>query len=227
MEDGLFRESGLKLIGKAPWGTHFCQFYQTKQDLIDILVPYFKAGLKNNEFCMWITSEPLGADEAKKALAKEVKNLDDYIKKGQIEILDYRQWYVKSGGFNAEAVLAGWATKEKNALKNGFAGLRLTGNTFWLEKKDWKAFTDYEEAVNNVIGQRRMMAVCTYSLDKCNALEIIDVKDPKVQSGGKDLAKVHFLSQEVGKLYLQPSFMRYAPQVKFCGSIYRHSRTYR
>ena len=175
MEDGLFRESGLKLIGKAPWGTHFCQFYQTKQDLIDILVPYFKAGLKNNEFCMWITSEPLGADEAKKALAKEVKNLDDYIKKGQIEILDYRQWYVKSGGFNAEAVLAGWATKETNALKKGFAGLRLTGNTFWLEKKDWKAFTDYEEAVNNVIGQRRMMAVCTYSLDKCNALEIIDV----------------------------------------------------
>lgn len=24
------------------WGTHFCQFYDTKQDLIDILIPYFK-----------------------------------------------------------------------------------------------------------------------------------------------------------------------------------------
>ncbi|MBI5778411.1 MAG: sigma 54-interacting transcriptional regulator [Planctomycetes bacterium] len=174
-EDGLLRDSGLKLIGKAPWGTHFCQFYQTKQDLINILVPYFKAGLKNNEFCMWITSEPLGAAEAKSALAKEVKDLDDYIKKGHIEILDYRQWYTKSGRFNEDAVLAGWAAKEEKALKKGFAGLRLSGNTFWLEKKDWKAFTDYEEAVNNVIGQHRMMAICTYSLDRCNALEIIDV----------------------------------------------------
>ena len=44
-------------------------------------------------------------------------------------------------------------------------------------------------------------------------LEIIDVKDPKVQSGGKDLAKVYFLGQELGKLYAQPSFLRYVPQV--------------
>ncbi len=29
------------------WGIHFCQFYQTKEDLMDILVPYFKAGLED------------------------------------------------------------------------------------------------------------------------------------------------------------------------------------
>jgi hypothetical protein len=57
------RNSGIALIGEVPWGTHFCQFYQTRKDLIDILVPYFKAGLENNEFCMWVTSEPLNVDE--------------------------------------------------------------------------------------------------------------------------------------------------------------------
>lgn len=54
-----FRKTGIDIIGDARWGTHFCQFYQTKEDLIDILVPYFKAGLQNNEFCIWVTSEPL------------------------------------------------------------------------------------------------------------------------------------------------------------------------
>jgi len=44
------RRSGLELIGDVPWGTHFCQFYETKQDLIDTLVPYFRAGLEDNEF---------------------------------------------------------------------------------------------------------------------------------------------------------------------------------
>ena len=63
------RHTGIHIIGDVPWGTHFCQFYQDKQDLIDILVPYFKAGLENNEFCMWITSEPLRAQEAQAALA--------------------------------------------------------------------------------------------------------------------------------------------------------------
>jgi hypothetical protein len=59
------RKTGIDLLGEVPWGTHLCQFYQTKKDLIDILVPYFKAGLESNEFCMWITAEPLSAQEAK------------------------------------------------------------------------------------------------------------------------------------------------------------------
>ncbi len=53
--------------------------------------------------------------------------------------------------------------------------MRLTGNTFWLEKPDWKSFTDYEAAINDVIGKYHMLALCTYSLDKCGAAEIMDV----------------------------------------------------
>ncbi len=124
---------------------------------------------------MWITSEPLNVDEAKRALKKALKNADDYLKKGQIEILDSTEWYTKSGKFNADEVLAAWIKKEALARKKGFYGLRLSGNTFWLEKKDWQDFTKYEEAINQVIGNYHMIAICSYSLDKCNASEIIDV----------------------------------------------------
>jgi len=169
------RKTAIDIVGDVPWGTHFCQFYKTQEDLIDILVPYFKAGLENNEFCMWITSEPLHVEDAIRALKNQVENLDDYIKEGRIEILDYSLWYTKSGYFDSDKVLEGWVEKEKQALEKGFEGLRLTGNTLWLQKKDWKKFTDYEAAVNSVIGQHRMLAVCTYSLDKCSASEIVDV----------------------------------------------------
>ena len=169
------RKSGIEIIGEVPWGTHFCQFYQGKEDLLEILVPYFKQGLENNEFCMWVTSEPLGAEDAKKALKEKVKNLDEYIKKGQIEILDFKQWYTKSGTFDADKVLQGWVEKLKQGQRKRFDGLRLTGNAFWLEKKNWEDFIEYEENVNNVIGKYRMLAICTYSLDKRGASEIIDV----------------------------------------------------
>ena len=169
------RKTGIEVVGDVSWGTHFCLFYQGKQDLADVLVPYFKAGLENNEFCMWITSDPLVAKDAKRSLEREVRNLDEYFDKGQIEILDYDQWYTKSGKFDAERVLDGWAEKEEQALKKGFEGLRLTGNTFWLEKNGWKDFYDYEEKINSVIGKYRMIAVCTYSLEKCGASEILDV----------------------------------------------------
>ena len=93
------RKSGIEIVGDISWGAHLCQFYQSKEDLIEVLVPYFKQGLEDNEFCMWVTSEPLRVEDAKKTLKEKVKDLDGYIQKGQIEILDYSQWYTKTGRF--------------------------------------------------------------------------------------------------------------------------------
>jgi PAS domain S-box-containing protein len=174
MEDEL-RNSGIDVIGNVPWGTHFCQFYKTKQDLIDILVPYFKAGLEDNEFCMWVTSEPLVVAEAKQAMRKTVNDFDKYLHRGQIEIIPYNEWYLLGDTFNDDRVLNGWISKLEQALVRGYSGLRLTGNTFWLERNHWQAFTEYEAKVNGVIGKYRMMAVCTYNLDKCDGTAVIDV----------------------------------------------------
>ena len=110
MEDEL-RNSGIDVIGSVPWGTHFCQFYKTKQDLIDILVPYFKAGLESNEFCMWVTSEPLMVAEAEEAVRKAVNDFDEYLRQGQIEIIPYNEWYLLEGTFDDDRVLKGWVSK--------------------------------------------------------------------------------------------------------------------
>lgn len=169
------RKSGLKWINDFPWGTHFCQFYSRRQDLLDILVPYFKAGLKNNEFCMWVTAEPLNVEDANAAMKKAIPDFDAYLRKSQIEIIPHTQWYLKGGKFNQQRVLNGWLDKLSRAESKGFAGLRLTGNTFWLEKKDWKEFADYEETINHCLAKYKILAICTYSLEKCGAAEIVDV----------------------------------------------------
>ena len=169
------RKTGIPFLGDVPWGTHFCQFYRTRDDLLDILVPYFREGLQNNEFCMWVTSEPLHADDARRALTAAVPDLDRRIADGQMEILDYSQWYTTGGHFSADRVLQGWVDKETAALARGYGGLRLTGNTFWLEQSHWQDFSDYEAVVDSVLPQRRMLALCTYSLDRCGAFEVVDV----------------------------------------------------
>jgi PAS domain S-box-containing protein len=174
-EEGMLRASGIDVIGAVPWGTHFCQFYNTRQDLVETLVPYFKAGLDGNEFCMWVTSTPLLVKEATAAMQKAVPDLEVYLSRGQIEILDYSQWYIRQGRFDANVVLQGWSDKLSAARELGFEGMRLSGNTFWLEQANWDDFTLYEEAINNTIGGQRMIALCTYSLEKCGVREILDV----------------------------------------------------
>jgi hypothetical protein len=170
------RNSGITLIGDLPWGTHFCQFYKTKKDLLDTLVPYFKAGLENNEVCVWVTSDFLTEADAVKAMKKSVADFTDYQRSGQMEIFPYTDWYLKGGSFDLKRTLAMWMEKHDQALSKGFEGLRCSGNPYWIDnKKDWDDFACYEAEINHVIGGTKLLVLCTYSLKKCGVAEIIDV----------------------------------------------------
>src|SRR5665647_1291744 len=127
MEENL-RRSGIDVIGNVPWGTHCCQFYQTKEDLTGILVPYFKAGLENNEFCIWVTSQPPEVEDAKEALRRAVPDLDSYLDKRQIEIIPYTCLDVTGSIYDSERVINYWIENLNHALESGYEGLRLNGN---------------------------------------------------------------------------------------------------
>ncbi|WP_257459012.1 MEDS domain-containing protein [Archangium lipolyticum] len=167
--------SGIPAVGAIPWGSHFCNFYSTAEDLVDSLVPFFKAGLEHNEQCLWITSEPFGVEDAKTALRNAVPRLETYFEEGRIDILDHREWYLRSGGTAAMGVLQGWIDRKEQARASGRTGLRLTGNTFWLESKNWKDFADYEATVNATFHQHEIVAMCSYCLHRCDPMGILDV----------------------------------------------------
>jgi signal transduction histidine kinase len=171
----LVRESGIGVLGSVVWGTHVCLFYRTKEDLVKILVPYFKAGLENNEFCMWITCDPLDPTEVESAMRKAMPDFDKYLKKAQIEILPHDQWYLDGGIFDRERVMKGWMDKLNLALNNGYAGARITGNMSWLDEEFWESFIEYEHQLNETIDRLPIIVVCTYRLDGCRTSEIVDV----------------------------------------------------
>jgi signal transduction histidine kinase len=169
------RPSGLMAVGALPWGAHFCQFYGEREDLVDTLVPYFKAGLETREKCLWVTSEPLRAEDAKTALRNAVPDLEARLASGQLEIIDHEDWYIRTGKTDAEATLRGWVEQEEQALAAGFAGLRLTGNTYWVERSDWKGFVDYEAHVSKTFAGHRIIGLCSYCLGRCQPHDILDV----------------------------------------------------
>src|SRR6267142_37395 len=121
------RPTGISVIGDVRWGTHFCYFYETRQDLLDTLVMYFKAGLENKEFCLWVVSPPLTVEQAKRALAQTVGDLERHLAEGGLEIHGYDEWYLHNGRFDSHRVLRGWREKLDQALAKGYAGLRASG----------------------------------------------------------------------------------------------------
>jgi hypothetical protein len=80
-----------------PWGSHVCQFYTRKEDLFEMLVPYFKQGLENNDACVWLVGD-LTVAEAGNALAAAVPDLGRYMAKGQMQIRHYTELYTNPDG---------------------------------------------------------------------------------------------------------------------------------
>jgi signal transduction histidine kinase len=169
------RPSGLSAVGSLPWGAHFCQFYEEQADLADSLVPFFKAGLDSHEKCLWVTSEPLPARDARTALRNAVPDLVERERRNQIEIIDHHDWYTVTGKADPDATLRGWVEREERARADGFAGLRLTGNTYWVERSDWNGFIDYESRVSKTFAGRNIIGLCSYCLDRCQPHDILDV----------------------------------------------------
>src|SRR5216684_6428965 len=169
------RKTGVDVVGDMPWGTHFCLFYETIADLLETLVSYCKAGLESQEFCLWVVAEPLAVEDARRALQRAVPELGRYLADRSIEIVPARDWYLRDGTFDLQRVIDGWNEKLARASARGYAGVRVTGDTAWLEKKDWKNFCEYEESLNGAIANQHLAVLCTYPLAACGAAEILDV----------------------------------------------------
>jgi DNA repair protein RadC len=169
------RQTGIEFLGQLPWGSHLCVFYGTPNDLTDILVPFFKAGLENNELCIWVTSPSLGNKEAIAAMAKEIPDLNRYMENGQMEFIPHYRAYLQDGVFSEKKITDAVAVKNELALQKGYDGMRSIGDVSWLKNNDWNNFARYEANLNTLIREFKMLALCAYPLDKCKASDFIDI----------------------------------------------------
>lgn len=171
-----YRESGVQVLGLVRWGTHIAQVYKNEDELTEVLVPYIEKGLEDNELCAWVTSEILG-EEAREALTKEMPNLQEYVNRGQMQFLSYQDWYIPDGRLNVQYALDSVLRKYQEALSNGYSGLRITGNLFWLDESDWGSLMQFEDLLDDAVRNINALVICVYKESKCTTDNIVDVID--------------------------------------------------
>jgi signal transduction histidine kinase len=172
--DTKLKPSGIEGLGDISWGTHFCVFYETKEDLLDLFIPFFKAGLEHHEFCLCVASEPLIAEEAERAMRQAFPEFEHYLAQGQLEITPHTDWYLKEGQFDEVRVLQGWMDKLDQALLKGFSGVRFAVNIL-LDKSEWESFAHYEGKLEETLHDLPIAGLCAYNLNRYTAANLLDV----------------------------------------------------
>jgi DNA-binding CsgD family transcriptional regulator len=163
-----------KFLHDVSWGTHICLFYDTKDDLLDTVVPYFQSGLERNEFCVWAVSEPLTEKDAVIALRQRVPGFDRFLANRSMEILSGHRWYLEGNRFKSNGITSRWNEKLRSALTEGYKAMRVSGNALWLGTKHWNDFCTYERDFGaSVVGQP-ISALCTYPLATSRPADILE-----------------------------------------------------
>ncbi|HYK04630.1 MAG TPA: GAF domain-containing protein [Thermoanaerobaculia bacterium] len=159
------RKSGLAPLGDIPWGTHISHFFHTAGDLIETLVPFFAAGLEQQERCVWLVFDPLTVEAA----AAAVHGLD-------VEVIQAHDWYMRDGSFDAAAATEAWSVLLDEALQRGRAGLRACGGAKgWLRLEDSGAFRRYEASLDRWLVGKRVILLCSYPLSALGVIDVLDV----------------------------------------------------
>ncbi len=161
--------SGLQTVSRLPWGSHVVHFFEPTDELSPVLVPYFKAGLENNEQCLWVTGEGLSAEQARSALRVAVPDLDSRERDGQIEIVNAGEWYAPGEKLRPRELVSGLLQREQDALGLGYRGLRTNGNCSWVSQAQWPDFLEYEKLVQQAVRGRRMICMCSYCGERLQA----------------------------------------------------------
>jgi PAS domain S-box-containing protein len=156
------RKSGLSLVGDVTWGSSFCQFYQNREDILEILVPYFKAGLENNELCVLVTEDGASIKDIESIISGEIPD----IRKDQFEIVSLKRW-IPGRQKPEKSILI----RLEKAISRGCDGVRLAFEFSPGNDRMVPISHDVVESVNRF----NTIAAIFYPRDNFDAVGIMEV----------------------------------------------------
>jgi hypothetical protein len=114
-------------------GSHLCAFYETEEDLLDLVVPFCAAGSKRGELCVWMMPDHVDEHTAGTSARKSLTEFGT-------ELYASSEFYLQGASFEGGPIVRFWNEKLHQAIATSHSGLRATGDTGWLEQRDWHAF---------------------------------------------------------------------------------------
>ena len=153
-------------IEELKLGEHLCCIYKNKKEQLSI-IPFILAGLKNNEKCIYILNDNT-REEIVQAFKELNIKIEEYINSKQLEFLTKEDTYLKDGYFDPDRMIELLKQSEEVAIKDGYKGLRVTGEMSWVftRLQGVEKLIEYEAKLNYFLSQSRTAAVCQYDESK-------------------------------------------------------------
>jgi two-component system, chemotaxis family, sensor kinase Cph1 len=164
------------LSSKIDLGNHVCSIYKNREQQFAQLIPFFIDGLKSNQKCVYVTDENT-PEEVIAQFKNAGHDISPYLSSKQFQILNVEQTYQKDGVFNPDVMVAFVKEMGKDALKEGYVGLRGAGEMSWALNKlsNMELLIEYENKLYEAIKNSKIALVCQYNENKFSPKILINI----------------------------------------------------
>ena len=101
---------------------HTVLFYETPKEKYDILFPFIKAGLENQQAAIYLSD-----DESPENILSRLSRIGIKEETKGLQVLDGEEFYFEDGTFKKNTVIDKWMKAVHDAISKGHKGLRVTG----------------------------------------------------------------------------------------------------
>jgi hypothetical protein len=151
----------LEFVRKMKARDHVIFFYSNRRDNHLVLFTYLKAGLDAGEGAVYVAGDE-SPSEIREAMNDFGMDVRHHEKKGALQIVDYRDWYIIGGEFNIQRTISLWKKALNDALARGFNGLRVAGEMACFFKHNMiNELVLYERALHREL-EIPLASICAY-----------------------------------------------------------------
>ena len=188
-------------LGNATLGTyrHVCAFFHSADEEYRVLLPFIQEGLQRGERAFHVVDPKLREEHLRRLAAAGI-DATAAEQRGQFELRDWHETYLRGGRFDQEKMLGVMRDVSEQGREHGYSLTRVLGHAEW-SAEDWPGaddFLEYEARLNQLVPQSIDPIICLYDLAKIGGRIVIDVMrtHPLVILGGVLLENPFFVPPE-------------------------------
>ncbi|NOZ59263.1 MAG: GAF domain-containing protein [Euryarchaeota archaeon] len=169
-------ESSGAVLEALRQGEHLCSIFKDAEQQFSVVVPFIAEGLRRGEKCIYVLDTST-REEVLEAFRRRGVDLEEYVESGQLEFLNAGEVYLRGGRFDPGEVISLLGGVEERVLKEGYSGIRGTGEMSWVLSLggEMDRLVEYEAELNRFLEGRRILALCQYREDLFPAEVLLNV----------------------------------------------------
>lgn len=175
---------------------HICGFFDSEDERYEVILPYLKEGLENNEEVLNIL-ESTSYDDHCDRLAGAGIPVEEKLANRQLKVLTADETYVKDGSFAANKMYKLVEKALIEAKEAGYDSIRACGDMSWALRniQGTDELIQYEAQLNELTPRHSCSLICMYDINRFSGRVLADIlaTHPYVILNGKIHKNPHYI----------------------------------